>query len=131
MKFIKPNLILLSFNIMLLSILSCSKSSSQLNLPSLASPIPDPASQFLSADGGADRTVLQSTITLQSSIQNVAGNPLTYAWSKLSGSGSTITSPNTSTTSVTNLTAGIYVFRLSVSDGAEQMAVDDITVTVN
>lgn len=60
------------------------------------------------------------------------GNIVSYVWSKVSGPTSfTIVSPNASTTSITNLVMGVYVFRLTVTDDDGATAIDQVTVTVN
>ena len=54
-----------------------------------------------------------------------------YTWTKVSGpASSTIVSPNAASTTVNNLTEGIYVFRLSVTDNVGNNATSDVTVTV-
>jgi hypothetical protein len=56
---------------------------------------------------------------------------LTYAWTQVSGSGLTFSSPNSKNTTVTfGATAGVYTLRLTVSDSALSTS-RDITVNVN
>jgi hypothetical protein len=59
------------------------------------------------------------------------GSIASYKWEKVSGPSSFyITNPNQVTTSITNLIAGTYVFRLTVTDNNGATSTDDITVTV-
>lgn len=60
------------------------------------------------------------------------GTITTYLWTQISGPATTITTPNTVTTSITGLTDGnTYVFRLTVTDDDTQQHSDDITITVD
>jgi len=58
------------------------------------------------------------------------GSIASYSWTKTSGpSGGTITSASASTTTITSLQEGTYVFTLTVTD--DLGATDDATITVN
>ncbi|HEX2950806.1 MAG TPA: carbohydrate-binding protein [Armatimonadota bacterium] len=59
-----------------------------------------------------------------------APSPLTYAWSQVSGPTVSINAPVHARVTCTPTVAGIYVFRLTVSDGAAT-SYDDVTVTVS
>ncbi|HSC39032.1 MAG TPA: T9SS type A sorting domain-containing protein, partial [Chitinophagaceae bacterium] len=60
------------------------------------------------------------------------GSIASYAWTKYSGpAGGTISSPAAATTQVTGLTAGVYVFKLQVTDNSGATATDTVSVTVN
>lgn len=60
------------------------------------------------------------------------GSIATYAWSKVSGPTSfTINSPSSANTTLSNLVAGVYVFRLTVTDNDGASSSDNVTVTVN
>lgn len=85
------------------------------------------------ANAGTDQTITlpTSSVTLTGSGNDSDGSISAYAWTKISGTGGTIVSPTSATTSVTGLTAGTYVFRLTVTDNASATGTDDITVTVN
>src|SRR6185503_557371 len=48
-----------------------------------------------------------------------------------SGSGGTITSPNSASTTITGLSVGSYTFRLTVTDDRGATASDDVQITVN
>jgi len=77
-------------------------------------------------------TLPANSTTLVGSGTDADGTITSYAWTKVSGpAGGTLGSPNAATTTVTALGAGIYVFRLTVTDNNGATAFDDITVTVN
>lgn len=54
-----------------------------------------------------------------------------YAWTKVSGTGGTITSPSSMNTQITGLSTGTYVFRLTVTNTDGQTDTDDITLYVD
>jgi hypothetical protein len=84
------------------------------------------------ANAGPDQNVSTgATVSLNgsgSSDPDGGPSPLSYSWSQLSGPSVTLNNPNTATPTFTAATAGSYVFRLTVSDGAAS-ASDDVTVT--
>ncbi len=54
-----------------------------------------------------------------------------FKWTKISGPTSyTIVSPTSSKTQLTNLVAGTYVFRLTVTDNKGGTDTDDVSVTI-
>ena len=60
------------------------------------------------------------------------GTITTYAWTKISGTGTyTIANAGAAATGLSNLQAGVYVFRLTVTDNDGASSTDDVTVTVN
>lgn len=83
-------------------------------------------------DAGPDQSVqLPNGATLTGSATDdglPANGTLTYTWTLESGSGATIASPSSPSTTVTFQSAGTYVFRLTVSDGVLS-ASDDVQVT--
>jgi hypothetical protein len=85
------------------------------------------------SDAGANQTITSpsSAVTLSGSGSDTDGSISTYAWTKISGVGGTITSPSSAVTTVTGLTVGAYVFRLTVTDNRGATATDDISITVN
>ena len=101
---------------------------------------PAPAvNQPPTVDAGGDKTItLPSGTTLNGIARDdgLPGSGLTIAWSKISGredsAGGTVTfgSPNAAVTTATFGADGIYVLRLTVSDGAVTVS-DDVTVIVN
>lgn len=78
------------------------------------------------------------TITLPTNTANLDGSKsydpdngiASYLWVLSSGTGGTITSPNASTTSVTGLTLGTYIYKLTVTDNsnAKSSAFDTVVV---
>src|SRR5436190_1582984 len=90
-----------------------------------------PPNQNPTANAGADITTTSTSVTLNGSGSDPDGSIVSYAWSKVSGSGGTITSPNSASTTVTGLSAGTYTFRLTVTDDKGATASDDVNVTVN
>jgi predicted esterase len=59
------------------------------------------------------------------------GTPVKYQWAQISGpGGATIASPATAATDITNLAAGTYIFRLSVTDIQGTVSTDDVTIIV-
>lgn len=54
-----------------------------------------------------------------------------WLWTKEIGNGGTLGSPNAAKTSLTGLTAGIYRFRLKITDNSGNSISDTIRVTVN
>jgi hypothetical protein len=90
-----------------------------------------PLNQVPIVNAGSDQT-----ISLPASTVNLAGTAsddgfvTTYAWTKQSGPSATITTPAAASTSVTGLTAGTYVFRLTATDNNGISAFDEVTVTV-
>jgi Bacterial Ig-like domain len=70
--------------------------------------------------------------TTTAALNGAAGSTITgYAWTKISGTGGTITTPSAQNTTVTGLTAGVYVYRLTVTDNLSATAFDEVQVTVN
>lgn len=79
------------------------------------------------------------SITLPTSSASVDGSGSSddvgvtvYLWTKISGpAGGTISTPNSATTNITSLQAGVYTFRLRVEDAAGLFDTDDLTIQVN
>lgn len=53
-----------------------------------------------------------------------------FAWSQVSGAACTIATPSAGKTKVTGLVAGVYVFRITVTDNSGKTAYDDVKVTM-
>lgn len=95
----------------------------QLNIPPIAYAGPDqiitsPASSVILAGSGTDQD----------------GSIVSYSWTKLSGSGvinASTGSSNGAVVTITNLTVGTSVFRLTVTDNVGDIGTDDMTVVVN
>ncbi len=85
------------------------------------------------ANAGYDRTVpAGSTATLDgSSSKPGTGATITFAWTQSSGPNSaTISSATTPVTNVSNLIAGTYIFKLTVTDNNSLVSVDTVAVIV-
>ncbi|PSL20356.1 PKD domain-containing protein [Chitinophaga ginsengisoli] len=87
------------------------------------------------ANAGKDITITlpTNTVTLNASASSDADGSISkYAWKKLSGpTAGTITNAAVATTSVTGLTAGTYIFTLTVTDNKAATDMDSIIVKVN
>jgi hypothetical protein len=85
---------------------------------------------FPTANAGVDQVITTPTsqVNLSGSGTDSDGTIVSFAWTKLSGTGGTITSASSATPNVTGLIAGTYTFRLIVTDN--EGATDDDTVTV-
>lgn len=86
------------------------------------------------ANAGADKaiTLPVTSTSLTGSGSDSDGTIASYAWSQVSGTAATIASPTAATTSITGLTtAGVRVFRLTVTDNSGGTATDDVVVTVS
>ncbi|MBS1598792.1 MAG: tandem-95 repeat protein [Bacteroidetes bacterium] len=86
------------------------------------------------ANAGTNQTI---TLPTSSASLNGTGSSdpdgtiASYAWSQVSGPGSTITNASAASTVVTGLTAGTYVFKLTVTDNSGATASANVTITVN
>lgn len=82
------------------------------------------------ADAGADVVITLPTNSTTLDGTGSITNIVTYSWVKLSGIGGAITSPSGSTTGVTGLVAGSYIYELTVTDNNGNTATDQVQVTV-
>ena len=98
-------------------------------------------------NAGANQTVTGTTATLKGTatppllvknsllaangIDMVGYQIVSYQWTKVSGAGGTITSPNSASTTVTGLTPGTYVFALMTTDNNTGTQRATVTITVN
>ncbi len=86
----------------------------------------------LTVSAGSDKvTVLPTQTTTLNGSGSGSATPLSFEWTQISGGSATITNPTSPTTSVTILTAGVRVFRLTITDNTGLTASDDVQVTVN
>ncbi|MBI1782913.1 MAG: hypothetical protein HYR66_16340 [Sphingobacteriales bacterium] len=86
------------------------------------------------ANAGTDKTITLPTnsVTLTGSGTDPDGNISSYQWTKIAGPTQfTIGSPNSATTSISNLVQGKYSFQLKVTDSLKLTGVDTVNVTVN
>jgi len=98
-------------------------------------PLSTPTNQPPVANAGSDITITLPTnyVTLNGSAsKDPDGSIVTWAWTKVAGpSQFSIGNAGSASTPVTGLGAGVYVFRLTVTDDKGATASDDVTVTVN
>jgi hypothetical protein len=89
------------------------------NLPPTANP---GSNQALSAG--------TTTTTLTGAGTDTDGTISGYLWQQISGAPCIIVSPAANTTNITGLTAGVYLFRFTVTDNNNATGYADLTVTV-
>ena len=84
------------------------------------------------ANAGSDQflPLVSTSTTLTGSGNDPDGTIASYAWTQISGTAAGITSPSDASTGITGLTAGVRVFRLTVTDNGGATAFDDIQVTI-
>jgi len=99
-----------------------------------ATPVTKPASSTLIANAGKDTTIAlpASIAMLNGSASSDSGSTITsYVWTQASGpEGMTLAEPNAAITQANNLVAGVYTFRLTVTDQAGDTASATVKVTV-
>lgn len=85
------------------------------------------------ARAGADKIIHLPTtsVSIAGSASDSDGTIASYMWLKLSGNSVTLSNTTTPTLTVSNMTAGTYLFRLTVKDNAGAIHLDDVKVTVN
>lgn len=83
-------------------------------------------------DAGDDQSLASGTTsaTLSASATDADGSIVSYAWTKTSGTGGTITNADEATTTVTGLTAGTYMFKVVVTDNSGATGNDSVTVVI-
>lgn len=83
-------------------------------------------------DAGIDQTIQLpiNSVGVVSVASDVDGTVNSYNWSKLSGPTATIVTPTNSSTTITNLTAGNYTFRVTVTDNQGATATDNVQIIV-
>lgn len=85
------------------------------------------------ANAGIDQSIMLPTtsVSLTGSGSDSDGTIVSYAWSQISGTSATISSPSSQNTTITGLTtSGTRVFRLTVTDNLGATGTDDITINV-
>ncbi len=93
-----------------------------------------PANQNPTADAGADQTITLpvNTVTLAGSGNDPDGSIASHQWTQRSGPGTaTLTNAGTAALTASNLVAGTYVFRLTVTDNQGATAYDEASVLVS
>lgn len=83
------------------------------------------------ANAGPDKTITLpvSSVTLNGSGSDSDGT-ITFSWIKVSGPNASLSNQTTANLTASNLVAGTYVFRLTVTDDDNATATDDVKVTV-
>jgi hypothetical protein len=94
---------------------------------------PPPTNQAPVVNAGSAKTITLPTtsVSLSGSATDADGTIASYQWSKVSGNGGTISSPSSTTTNVTGLSAGSYVFNLKATDNRGATGNKTVSVTVN
>lgn len=85
-------------------------------------------------NAGVNQTITlpTNTTTLMGNATDPDGSIADLLWTKLSGpTGGTITSPTTANTTVTGLTAGVYLYQLRATDNSGDTATATMQITVN
>lgn len=93
-----------------------------------------PANKIPVANAGADISISlpSNSISLSGSGTDSDGQIVKYSWTKTAGpSQYSISNTGTSSTTVNNLAAGQYTFRLQVTDDKGGVGYDDVIATVN
>ena len=95
------------------------------------SPLPNNTAPIANAGADQDLPAATTSVRLDASGSSDAdGDTLTYTWAQNSGpSGADITNANLSSTTVSNLAAGTYEYRVTVSDGTDS-SIDTVQITV-
>jgi hypothetical protein len=81
------------------------------------------------ANAGADQTI-DLWFTLSGTGSDADGSIVAYKWEKISGPTCLIISPDKAVTPVKGISAGEYVFKLTVTDDKGAVGVDEVKVTV-
>jgi RHS repeat-associated protein len=86
----------------------------------------------LSANAGSDRTLVlpTSSILIYGSATVTGATISGYQWTKVSGTGGTLSGANSATLMATSLTAGTYVFQLTITASNGSTNSDNMTVEV-
>ncbi|MEJ7911576.1 MAG: carbohydrate-binding protein, partial [Chitinophagaceae bacterium] len=115
-------------------IVSTAAPSWNINWMELGSGTTAPSNVPPTANAGSDKTITLpvSSVQLSGSASDADGTVATLRWTKVSGPASGTFSDNTvATTTVSGLTAGTYVYRLTATDNSGAAGFDDVSVIVN
>lgn len=96
-------------------------------------PPPPPVNQPPVVNAGTDKSLLLplNSVSLTGSATDADGTIASYSWTKVSGPLNIFSSTTSSSTTVSNLVAGTYVFRLTVVDNSGNTTYDDVNVVVS
>jgi|GEM_PF-978925 RHS repeat-associated core domain len=102
----------------------CKKTSTALNLSQNLLP---------TANAGPDQNLQlpNNAVTLYGSGADPDGSIIAYAWTKVSGPDAILTNANTAILSLSSLTLGTYVLKLTVTDDFSESAWDEVSVVVS
>ena len=104
-------------------------------IPVVVNAAPPPPNVLPVANAGGDQSITWPTnsVTLNGTASaDAEGTISSYSWSKVSGPPLfSIGNPNASSTQVTNLMQGVYLFQLIVTDNSGATDVDTVSITVN
>ena len=92
-----------------------------------------PANIVPVVNAGADKTILPpiSTLTVTGSATDADGTIASIMWTKVSGPSAVVSNANSLTLSLSSVTSGTYVFRLTATDNTGAATSDDMSVVVN
>jgi len=92
-----------------------------------------PPNQLPVANAGPDKSIRLpvDSVVVTGSGTDADGTIVSYAWTKASGTGGTIVSPSSATTTIKGLSAGTYQFVLTVTDNNGGSGKDTMQVTVD
>jgi hypothetical protein len=84
------------------------------------------------ANAGIDKILFLPTnsINLLGSASDTDGSIASYTWAKMKGPTATLANQNTPNLSLSNLVAGQYTFRLSVTDNQSETGFDEADITI-
>ena len=86
------------------------------------------------ADAGSNQSITLpiNTISINGSASDSDGTIPSYLWTKISGpAGGTINNANSASATVNNLSEGVYLFELTVTDDKGAIGKDTVQITVN
>lgn len=83
-------------------------------------------------NAGSNQVIISpvNSTTLVGTATDSDGTIVSTLWTKISGTGGVIVSPASLTTSITSLSIGTYVFRLTATDNLGAVTTDDVQVTM-
>ncbi len=95
---------------------------------------PEPINQLPTVDAGKDLFIKlpANTVTISAIADDADGSIAQYVWEQLSGPGmATLAGASTSALSVSDLTQGVYIYKITVSDDKGATASDEVQVKVD